>query len=439
MELFALNRKRIFESELEGWAFLQGGKNTSRYDTDRDHLFRQESNFFWLTGIVEGDCDLIMDFTNKKVIVFCTKLPQAYAVWLGPIPTLKELSEKYGLDFFYQEELANFVKTNSITKFHVHTTYTKQKELEEIETDDSVLKETLNELRVIKTELELEKMRKVCKIGSIGHTKVMETTKPNQFQYELQGTLLHEYYRHGSRFTSFEAIVGSGIGSSILHYFNNNLKINDGDLVLLDSGCEVDCYGSDITRTFPANGVFSQDQKMIYQIVLDMQKKCIEAMKPEKEWTEIHALSVEVCIDGLLECGLIKGKKEELIENHIAALFYPHGLGHMLGLDVHDVGGYPKGREKIKNATFQYLRANRKLKPGMILTVEPGIYFIRPLLEPAFEDPEVNKYLNVDKIKKFLDFGGIRIEDDVLVTETGYEVLTDVPKEIEDIEKLMKK
>jgi len=210
-------------------------------------------------------------------------------------------------------------------------------------------------------------------------------------------------------------------------------------MLLLDMGAEYHCYCSDITCSFPADGKFTHDQKEVYQIVLDAQLAVIAAMKPGVAWEEMHRLAEKTILEGLLKYNFIQGPMEELRKNHISALFFPHGLGHMLGLDTHDVGGYPNGVQRIQEPGIKYLRARRDLQKGMIITVEPGLYFIDALLLPAFENPNLNKYLNVEKIKRFMDFGGIRLEDDVVVTDTGIENLTICPREIIDVEALMEK
>lgn len=306
--------------------------------------------------------------------------------------------------------------------------------------DSTRLYEELRYVRQRKTEDEIEIMKKVNKISSDAHIKMMKYIKPNIYEYQLRGIFEGYCYENGCETMAYECIVGSGIKGAILHCSDIKSELKDGQLVLMDCGGELLGYASDITRTVPVNGKFSQKQSEIYSIVLDAQKTVIEKMKSGVQWVEMHLLAEKIICEGLIKLGLIKGSYDELIQNDIIALFFPHGLGHFLGLDIHD----PPNRDSSvinvpKRKGIQYLRCNPVLEEGMILTVEPGIYFIKPLLEQAFKNPSQTKYLDIEKIKTYLDFGGIRIEDNILITKDGILNLTTTPKEIKDIEEIMKK
>jgi len=201
-------------------------------------------------------------------------------------------------------------------------------------------------------------------------------------------------------------------------------------------GSEHYCYCSDITCSYPSNGTFSEAQKEIYLTVYEAQRAVEAAIRPEVEWIDMHKLAERVILRNLAKYGFVQGEVEEMMECRLPALFMPHGLGHLMGLDVHDVGGYPEGRERIQAASLRNVRANRVLKEGMVLTNEPGVYFIRALLCPAMENPVQSKYLVKEKIQAFLDaeFGGIRLEDDLIVTSTGCETMTKVPRTIDEVE-----
>ena len=209
-------------------------------------------------------------------------------------------------------------------------------------------------------------------------------------------------------------------------------------MYLIDAGFEYEGYASDVTRTYPANGRFSDEQAAVYQTVLNALNSTIEMVKPDVKMEDLHMAAAEIITKGLKRMGLLKGSIEELMENDIFALFFPHGLGHFLGLDTHDVGGYPKGVDRIDRPGIRFLRARRELQPGMVITIEPGIYFIPALLKKAFKDEKKSKFLNADKLETFFDFGGVRIEDNIIVTEEGNENMTDVPKEIKEIEKIIR-
>jgi Xaa-Pro dipeptidase len=205
----------------------------------------------------------------------------------------------------------------------------------------------------------------------------------------------------------------------------------------VDAGAELDLYASDITRCFPASGRFSTAQREVYTIVLNAQKAVLAAMKPGVDWTDMHRLAERTISQGLIDYGFVRGTVDEIMGSRTVSVFFPHGLGHMIGLAVHDVGGYAKGVERIQEAGIRYLRARVTLQEGMCLTVEPGVYFNDELLSRAKKDEKVNRFIVWEKVDQFRNFGGVRIEDDVAVTATGIDNLTVCPKEIDEIEKLM--
>jgi Xaa-Pro aminopeptidase len=271
-----------------------------------------------------------------------------------------------------------------------------------------VLDEIIHEMRLIKSEAELAMMRHAANTSARAHTEAMRMCQPNMTEYQVEAVFAYEFRRDGME-TAYTSIVGGGKNGCILHYIENRDVLKAGELLLIDAGAEYQCYASDITRTFPINGKFSPEQKALYQIVLNAQYAAINAVRPEVLWDDIHQAAVNVLVDGLLELGLLTESKDKVLADGLYRKFYMHRTGHWLGLDVHDVGAY-----KVEGEW-------RRLQAGMVLTVEPGLYI------PAEEgiDP---KWWHI----------GIRIEDDVRVTDTGHEVLTaGVVKEIADIEALM--
>ena len=243
-------------------------------------------------------------------------------------------------------------------------------------------------------------------------------------------------------FQAYTPIFAVGRNGSVLHYVANNSQFpnNPSDMLLVDAGCEFSCYASDVTRTYPINGKFEGEYKIIYQIVLESQEAVLKSLKSGVEWEDMHRLAERVILDGLIRAGIVHGDYEEMIKSHISALFFPHGLGHLIGLDVHDVGGYPPGVERIPEPAIRYLRMRRTLKTNMVVTVEPGLYFIDQILDKALKDPKIAKFLDLAVLDKFRHIGGVRIEDDVLILENGIKILTrEIPKSIEDIEKVMSK
>uniref|UniRef100_A0A2I3M0P5 Xaa-Pro dipeptidase n=1 Tax=Papio anubis TaxID=9555 RepID=A0A2I3M0P5_PAPAN len=249
------------------------------------------------------------------------------------------------------------------------------------------------------------------------------------------------YSRGGMRHSSYTCICGSGENSAVLHYGHagapNDRTIQNGDMCLFDMGGEYYCFASDITCSFPANGKFTADQKAVYEAVLRSCRAVMGAMKPGVWWPDMHRLADRIHLEELAHMGILSGSVDAMVQAHLGAVFMPHGLGHFLGIDVHDVGGYPEGTERIDEPGLRSLRTARYLQPGMVLTVEPGIYFIDHLLDEALADPARACFFNREVLQRFRGFGGVRIEEDVVVTDSGMELLTCVPRTVEEIEACM--
>jgi Xaa-Pro aminopeptidase len=276
----------------------------------------------------------------------------------------------------------------------------------------------LDEMRLITDDPELATMQRAADISGGAHARAMRIARPGMWEYEIEAELLHEFRRHGAQYPAYTPIVASGANSCILHYNTNNARTRDGDLVLIDAGCELDSYASDITRTWPVNGRFSGPQKALYELVLASQQAAFDAIAPGRQYSDFHNAAVRVLTQGMLDLGLIDRNRfasaDDAIGEHAYRQFYMHGTGHWLGLDVHDVGQY---RDTAKDG-----KPSRALQPGMVVTVEPGIY-----VRPAEGVPE--QYWNI----------GIRIEDDAVVTADGCRVLTgSAPKQAGEIEALMR-
>mgnify|MGYP001817364629 FL=1 len=271
------------------------------------------------------------------------------------------------------------------------------------------LEHLLHDMRLYKSRSEVRVMRTAAKVACSAHRRAMQACRPGMHEYEVEAELLHEFRRAGME-PAYPGIVGGGENGCILHYTANNSELLDGDLLLIDAGAEYDCYASDVTRTFPVNGRFSDAQRALYEVVLAAQLAAIKKVVPGNHWNDPHTAAVRVLTRGLIKLGILKGKPAELIRQEAYRRFYMHRTGHWLGMDVHDVGDYKVGGEW------------RVLEPGMVLTVEPGLYI------PAGSRSVARKWWNT----------GIRIEDDVLVTKDGHEVLSAAaPKTVDEIESLM--
>lgn len=428
---YALRRSALAENMGENAiAILPSSKLLTR-NNDAEYPFRQDSDFYYLTGFNEPEAvlALIPGREHGEAVLFCRERDPAKEMWDGKILGPDGAIQKLGVDDAFpvtdiDEILPGLIEGRDKVFYAlgrdpqfdarimewVNVIRSKVRSGAHPPGEFVALEYPLHELRLFKSKAEQKLMQRAGEISAQAHINAMKASKPGLYEYSLEAELLYHFVREGARFPAYSTIVGAGDNACILHYIENNEKLKDGDLVLIDAGCELDCYASDITRTFPVNGKFTEAQAEIYQIVLDAQIAAIEATKPGNHWNHPHEAAVDVIVDGLIELGVLKGTREEVLETESYKQFYMHRTGHWLGLDVHDVGEYKTGGEW------------RVLEPGMALTVEPGIYIARGSKGVA------KKYQGI----------GVRIEDDVVVTKSGNKVMTEgVPKSISEIETLM--
>jgi Xaa-Pro dipeptidase len=432
---------------------LQGGEQQTKYDTDRELLFQQESFFQYLFGAKEPGFFGTVHVGSGKATLFVPRLPESWGVWMGRIHPPEHFGAAYGVDEArYVDELPAVLRAARPERLLLLQGKNSDSGLvarpaafagiEEFATDLVTLYPHLVECRVIKSADELRLLRWVNALTSAAHVEVMRRCRPGMMEYQLEALFLYEIYaKGGARFTAYTNICGCGPNSAVLHYGHqgapNDRRLQDGDLFLNDSGAEYHGYASDVTCTYPVNGRFAPEQRAVYEAVLAANRAVQSAMKPGVPWPDMHRLSYRVIAEHLRDMGLVRGSVDELVANHVPALFMPHGLGHLMGLDVHDCGGYPDGTPRIDEPGIRSLRCGRPLEAGMVITVEPGIYFIDPLLEPALADPKASRYLVAEKVERFRGFGGVRIEDDVIVTATGADNMTVVPRDVDDVESVM--
>ena len=428
---FARRRKNLMGMmDKHTIAIIPGAREVTR-SRDTEYPFRQNSDLFYLTGFEEPDAVLVLVPGRRQgqVVLFCRERDPDMELWngyrLGPegavaylgvddafpiddldeiLPGLIEGTQRIyysmGHDDVFDQRVMGWV--NQIRKL-VRTGAAPPADF----TDLAFL---LHEQRLIKSAAEVRVMRKAGEISAAAHVRAMQECQPGRYEYHLEAAIQHTFAEHGARFPAYNSIVGSGENACVLHYTENASKMRAGDLVLIDAGCEYQGYAADITRTFPVSGQFSAEQRAIYDVVLEAQRAAIAKVRPGNTWNQPHDATVRVITRGLIKLGLLRGKERELIKAEAYREFYMHRAGHWLGLDVHDVGEYRvDGRW-------------RQLEPGMVLTIEPGIY-IAP---------------DNTKVPKRWRGIGVRIEDDVVVTEQGCDVLTgDVPKRADEIEALM--
>ncbi|HEX4203101.1 MAG TPA: aminopeptidase P N-terminal domain-containing protein [Ktedonobacteraceae bacterium] len=431
--MFAARRKAFMERMGgEGVAIFRSCPEYERSGDSLEIAYRQDSNFYYLTGFEEPEsiCVLAPQHSEQQFILFVPPRDPNAETWTGRRAGPEGAMSKYGADIAYpldqfEEKLPEYL-TGCQTFY-----YSSGRSLP---FDDEFVKLLarfrsnsfaprqivdptfiLSEMRVRKSPVELDLLRKAGDISAHAYPEVLKALKPGMYEYELQAILSYVYQKHGSPRHGYAPIVGSGPNATIMHYDKNDRQMQDGELVLIDSGCEYQYYSGDITRTFPVNGRFTQAQRAIYTIVLKALNGAIEMTRPGITLTDIHNYTVEVITSGLVELGILKGEVKQLIEDKAYRTFYMHSAGHWLGLDVHDKGPYKRSSLWNEDATFE---------PGMVFTIEPGIY-INAGAEGV--DPQ---YWNI----------GVRIEDDVIVTEHGYENITSfAPKEIADIEAMMRR
>lgn len=417
-EEFTERRQRVLAQMNPNSALLLFSEIEKRRNNDCDFPFRQDSYFWYLTGFNEPNAALLLVKTEQaeKAIVFLRPRDPLMETWNGRrlgverAPQKLNVDEAYSIDDFKTILPKNLENTTALYYVPELHPWGDLLLIESAVNFADVLdwRPIISEMRLIKSPNEIRLMQQAGQITALAHIKAMQETRPNRFEYEIESEILHEFNRHGARFASYNSIVAGGNNACILHYTENDQPLKNSDLVLIDAGCEFAMYAGDITRTFPVNGKFTQAQREIYELVLKAQKRAIELLVPGSSIKQVNDEVTRIKVQGLVELGILHGNVDELIEQKAHRQFYMHGLGHWLGLDVHDVGEY--GEER-----------SRTLEVGMVITVEPGIYISEEANVPA-------QYKGI----------GVRIEDNLLMTEYGNKILTAaVPKEIDDIENLM--
>ncbi|XP_056645120.1 xaa-Pro dipeptidase [Diorhabda sublineata] len=453
--LYQTNRKRLLEKlrkvSEDSVVVLQGGCELPLYDSDINYIFIQESYFCWCFGVTEAGCYGIIDIVTGNAHLFFPRYPQEYAVWMGPLTPLETFKKKYNVEYVhYVDQIQTVLQKLNRKKLLTLTGRNSDSGLDAKEAtfegidkfnvDNKTLFPIIANLRVIKTEHEIEVIKYVVGVSSAAHRHVMRIAKDGLFEYQCESEFLHYCYKNGGcRHAAYTCICGSGINGAVLHYGHagcpNDYKLKNGTLCLFDMGADYFGYAADVTVTFPVNGKFTPQQKIVYEAVLKANEAVIKAGKPGVPWPELHILANKILLEELKKGGLLKGSVDEMLEADIAAVFQPHGLGHFLGLDTHDVGGYLDGYpSRPIRPGLKSLRTARVLEKNMVVTVEPGCYFIDCLLDEALADPKKSKFLVPEVLKTYRGFGGVRIEDDVLVTEDGIECLSKVPRTVQEIE-----
>ncbi len=427
---FGRRRRQLLGMIGEGGVAIVPAAQLKKRNRDVEYRYRQDSDFYYLTGFDEPDAVavLIPGRKHAEYVLFCRERDPERETWdgarAGPDGAIAQFGAQDAFPIDDIDDILPGLLENCERVFYTMGSHPefdqrliewvrKLRERSGISTNSPhefiTLDHFLHDMRLIKSRSEVAAMRKAARIAVGAHQRAMRSCRPGQWEYELQAELVYEFARNGAE-VSYQPIVGSGANACTLHYVDNRSRMHDGDLLLVDAGCEYDYYASDITRTYPVNGRFSQAQRAIYDIVLEASEAAIEKVRPGCHWNEPHDAAVTVITTGLRALGLLQGGVKTLIKKEAYKRFFMHRTGHWLGMDVHDVGDYKVDGEW------------RLLEPGMVMTIEPGIYI-------SATDTEVaEKWRGI----------GVRIEDDVLVTRGGNEVLSGaLAKSANDVEQLV--
>ena len=424
--VYTQRRRRLAEAIGDAVAVVPTAPERVR-NRDSHYPYRFDSHFYYLTGFPEPEAVAVL--TKGKSILFCRERSEERETWDGFRYGPDAARERFGFDEAHpiarlDEEMARLLENRhalyypmgadpewdaramrwvNAVRARVRAGIAAPERLHDV-------RALIDDMRLVKDAHELALMRRAARIAAAAHRRAMQRTRPGRYEYEIEAELLYEFRRNGAQFPAYSPIVAGGANACVLHYVANDAALRAGDLLLIDAGCELDGYASDVTRTYPVNGRFSAAQREVYDIVLAAQRAAMDEVRPGRAWNDPHDAAVRVLAQGMLDLKLISGSRDEVLEKETYKRCYMHRTGHWLGLDVHDAGDYKREGSW------------RALAPGMVLTVEPGLY-----IRAANDVPE--RLRNI----------GIRIEDDVLVTDAGCEVLTaEAPKVAADVEALMR-
>jgi len=458
--LYSERRNKLRTLVKEGIIVLMGNTYSPMNYPANVYRFRQDSTFLYFFGLNNSNFIGVIDIDNNVDYIFGNDVSIDDIIWTGPLPSLAELASKCGVtntkpyaDIF---DFVNEARRKS-RKIHFLPPYRAENKLvlekltgiipeNQKENSSKELIKAVSALRSIKNAAEIQHLDSIMEVGYLMHTTAMKMAKEGIYEREIAGVVEGIALSHGGA-VSFPVILSRR--GEILHNHDHSNKLLNGDLLLIDAGFESPMgYSTDNTRTIPVGGKFSSKQKDVYNIVLHALNSSIEMIKPGTPYRDVHHNAAIKIAEGLRELGLMKGNINEAVANGAHAMFFPHGLGHMMGLDVHDMEdlgenfvGYDEETTRSTQFGTAYLRLGRKLQSGFVLTVEPGIYFIPALIDKWKKENINHNFLNFDKIMEYIDFGGIRLEDDILVTDSGCRQIGSqrIPVSVEDVEKITAK
>ena len=454
--IYVERRQQLINNMHSGLLLFLGNTETGMNYADNTYHFRQDSTFLYYFGMDQADLAAIIDLDENRTIIFGNELSLDHIVWMGPQTTIRQQAENVGItETLPFSELKSFLeKPTSIgrtihylppyrDRHHIQLHNWLKTDLSKIKEDASVeFIQAVVAQRSIKGAEEIAEMTKAVNTTREMHMSAMRMAREGMTEAQLTGEV-QRIATAGGGTTSYPVILTVN-GQTLHNHYHGNV-IKEGQLILGDFGAETAMhYAGDITRTFPVSKKFTSKQKDIYNIVLKAEDDCIESLRPGLLYRDAHLQSAKTIMEGLKSVGLMKGNLEDALTEGAFGLFFPHGLGHMIGLDVHDMEnlgeqyvGYRDGLSRSSMFGLKYLRLAKELKEGYVLTVEPGIYFIPELISQWKSESKCSEFINYNKVEEYLDFGGIRIEDNCLITADGYEVLGDrIPKTVEEVEAL---
>ncbi|KAF5096483.1 hypothetical protein D0Z03_001605 [Geotrichum reessii] len=410
---------------------------------DQTKPFRQDRYFNYLTGAHDLSAAAVTyDVKNDNLTLWLPEFDEEDVMWSGLPLNVEQAKKKYDVDDVkhINQKDANVDFSGrliGIEKIKHSAEYFTS--LGKGFTVEKKLQDALDLARSVKDDYEIALMKRASEITDNSHLAVMSALPIEQNEGHIHAEFVYHSMRQGSKFQAYDPICCSGTDCGTLHYVKNDQDLGDNkQLVLIDAGAEWQCYAADVTRVFPINGEWSPEARQIYTAVLEMQTQTMNKVKPGQSWDDLHLLSHRILVQKFLEFGIFQnGTIDEILEARTSVAFLPHGLGHMLGMDTHDVAGFPDYEDP--DPMFRYLRLRRNLKAGNVVTVEPGIYFNKFLLEPYLNDKNHLKYINKEVLDKYMSVGGVRIEDDVLVTKDGFENLTKITSDPDEVASIVKK
>ncbi|KKY14583.1 putative prolidase [Phaeomoniella chlamydospora] len=416
----------------DGVIYLESQKTHMNEDNDQQAPFRQRRPFFYLSGCELPDSYLTYNIATTELTLYIPPIDPDDVIWSGLPKSPEEALKEYDVDAVFTTANLNACLTkiaSSLTTTSTKTIYAIPEQVSEHvtfnpfeKTDFSILKKAIDYTRVVKDDFEIALIRKANEVSADAHAAVYEKAPTAKTERELHAIFISTCICGGCDNQAYDPIVASGTNAATLHYVKNNEKLIDKENLLIDAGGEYRCYAADVTRTFPLSGKWSKESKEIYDTVHEMQEVSFEMLKEGVLWEDVHAAAHKVAIKRLKQFGILVGDEQEIFDKRISVAFFPHGLGHYLGMDTHDTGG--NANYEDKDSMFKYLRVRGTLPAGCVITVEPGVYFCRFIIEPYLKDAESSKYINKIVLDKYWKVGGVRIEDDVVITKNGFENLT---------------